>query len=449
MASRPRRSAYVPQEIEPRWQQIWAERGVMKASDSSPKPKYYDLVMYPYPSGDLTVGHARNYVMGDVLARMKRMQGFEVLHPFGWDAFGLPAENAAMKRGGGLHPRTWTLQNIAKAKRELKMMGILYDWDREVTSCEPDYYRWTQWLFLLMYERGLAYRAMAPVNWCPVDKTVLANEQVINGRCWRHEDVEVEKRDLEQWFFKITDYADRLLDDLADLHEWPEKVRLMQTNWIGRSHGVEVDFPVPELGESLRVYTTRPDTLFGVTFMVLAPEHPLVERLTTDDHREAVRAYVERARRETEIERLSTEHEKTGVPTGGFAVNPLTGERVPVWVGDYVLPTYGTGAIMAVPAHDQRDFEFARAHDLPVRDVIAPPLTPQPEAQGGGGEAYSGPGTMVNSGQFDGTPTDASFDAVADLLEARGIGKRVTRFRLRDWLISRQRYWGPPIPIVY
>src|SRR3989449_6852350 len=446
MASRPRRSAYVPQEIEPRWQQIWAERGVMKASDSSAKPKYYDLVMYPYPSGDLTVGHARNYVMGDVLARMKRMQGFEVLHPFGWDAFGLPAENAAMKRGGGLHPRTWTLQNIAKAKRELQMMGILYDWDREVTSCEPDYYKWTQWLFLLMLERGLAYRAMAPVNWCPVDKTVLANEQVINGRCWRHPDVEVEKRDLEQWFFKITDYAERLLNDLQLLEKWPHKVRVMQTNWIGRSEGAEVDFPVVgHEGESIRIYTTRPDTLFGATFMVLAPEHPLVDKMTTDEHRTRVREYVEQARKETEIERLSTEREKTGVATGGFAINPVNGEKIPIWVADYVLVTYGTGAIMAVPAHDERDFEFAKKYGLPVREVIRP----SESADGDLTTAYVGPGVMVNSGQFDGLDSNTGFDRVIDWLEEKGIGKRTVKYRLRDWLISRQRYWGCPIPIVY
>jgi leucyl-tRNA synthetase len=443
--SSPRRSHYVPQDIEPKWQKVWDERGVLKASDSSPKTKYYDLVMYPYPSGDLTVGHARNYVMGDVLARMKRMQGFEVLHPFGWDAFGLPAENAAMKRGG-LHPEQWTRENIAKGKRELKMMGILYDWDREVTSCAPDYYHWTEWLFLLFYERGLAYRAMAPVNWCPVDKTVLANEQVINGRCWRHPDVEVEKRDLEQWFFKITDYAQRLLDDLELLDQWPHKVRVMQTNWIGRSEGAEVDFPVVGLeGESLRIYTTRPDTLFGATFMVLAPEHPLVDRITTDEQREEVRAYVEKARKATEIDRLSTEREKTGVPTGGFAINPLNGEKIPMWVADYVLMTYGTGAIMAVPGHDERDFEFAIKYGLPIREVIAPPSGRQGILR----QAYLGPGVMVNSGQFDGIDTSGAFDRICDFLEAEGIGKRAVKFRLRDWLISRQRYWGCPIPMVY
>ena len=444
METKPRRSTYVPQEIEPKWQKIWVDRGVMEASDKSPKPKYYDLVMYPYPSGDLTVGHARNYVMGDVLARLKRMQGYEVLHPFGWDAFGLPAENAAMKRG--IHPKTWTLDNIAKGKRELKMLGILYDWDREVTSCMPDYYRWTEWLFLLFYERGLAYRAMSPVNWCPVDKTVLANEQVINGRCWRHPDVEVEKRDLEQWFFKITDYAERLLNDLELLDKWPHKVRVMQTNWIGRSEGAEVDFPVADHeGESIRIYTTRPDTLFGATFMVLAPEHALVEKVTTEEHRAGVREYVERARKETEIERLSTEREKTGVATGAFAINPVNGEKIPIWVADYVLVTYGTGAIMAVPAHDERDFEFAKKYGLPVREVIAP--------AGGGGEqlrdAYIGPGVMVNSGQFDGLDSKTGFDRVIAWLEEKGIGRRSVKYRLRDWLISRQRYWGCPIPIVY
>jgi leucyl-tRNA synthetase len=445
MESRSRRSGYIPQEIEPKWQKVWAERGVMKASDSSPKPKFYDLVMYPYPSGDLTVGHARNYVMGDVLARMKRMQGFEVLHPFGWDAFGLPAENAAMKRGN-LHPETWTLGNIEKGKRELKMMGILYDWDREVTSCMPDYYKWTEWLFLLFYERGLAYRAMAPVNWCPVDKTVLANEQVINGRCWRHPDVEVEKRDLEQWFFKITDYADRLLDDLALLDKWPNKVRVMQTNWIGRSHGAEVDFPVVGLdNETVRIYTTRPDTLFGATFMVLAPEHPLVERITTDEHRARVKEYVEKARKASEIDRLSTEHAKTGVATGGFAVNPVNGEEVPIWVADYVLMTYGTGAIMAVPAHDERDFEFAKTYGLAIREVIAPPDAPQGDLR----EAYVGPGVMVNSGQFSGLDAATGIERVIAWLEAQGKGKRAVKYRLRDWLISRQRYWGCPIPIVY
>src|SRR5713226_5408154 len=414
-----RRSTYVPQEIEPKWQKIWVERGVMKASDRSPKPKYYDLVMYPYPSGDLTVGHARNYVMGDVLARMKRMQGFEVLQPFGWDAFGLPAENAAMKRN--VHPQAWTLANIENGKRELKMLGILYDWDREVTSCMPDYYRWTQWLFLLFYERGLAYRAMSPVNWCPVDKTVLANEQVINGRCWRHPDVEVEKRDLEQWFLRITRYADRLLDDLSLLDHWPEKVRVMQANWIGRSKGVEVEFPIDgHPSESMRIYTTRPDTLFGVTFMVLAPEHPLVETLTVESRRAAVREVVQASRKAREIDRLSSEVKRLGAFTGAFAINPLNGEKVPIWVGDYVLVTYGTGAIMGVPGHDQRDFDFARQFGLPIREVIAPDGRSQGELE----SAYTAPGVMINSGQFDDLDSKAGFDRVAAFIEEKGIGKR-------------------------
>src|SRR5205823_503752 len=321
-----------------------------------------------------------------------------------------------------------------------------HGWAREVPNSEPYFFRLTQWLFLLMLERGLAYRAMAPVNWCPVDKTVLANEQVVNGRCWRHPDVEVEKRDLEQWFLKITDYADRLLDDLALLEHWPNKVRVMQTNWIGRSKGAEVDFAVDGMaGESIRIYTTRPETLFGATFMVLAPEHPLVERVTTDKHRARLREYVEKARKETEIERLSTEREKTGVATGAFAINPVNGEKIPIWVADYVLVTYGTGAIMAVPAHDERDFEFARRYDLPIREVIAPPAGPQKMLR----EAYLGQGMMVNSGEYNGLDSAGAFDRICDALEKKGLGKRAIKFRLRDWLISRQRYWGAPIPVVY
>ena len=438
-----RKRGYVPQEIEPKWQEVWRERGVMRASDSAAKPKYYNLVMFPYPSGELHMGHMKNYTIGDLYSRFMRMRGFEVLNPFGWDAFGLPAENAAIAKG--THPETETLANIAIAKRQLPLMGILYDWDREVTTCLPDYYRWTQWLFLLFFRKGLAYRKMSPVNWCPIDKTVLANEQVVNGCCWRHLDTPVEKKDLEQWFLKITDYADRLLDDLSLLDGWPEKVRTMQANWIGRSQGVEVDFKIDGFEESLRIYTTRPDTLFGATFMVLAPEHPLVERITDPGRLEEVRAYVEKARRETEIERLSTEREKTGVFTGAHAVNPMNGQWLPIWVADYVLMGYGTGAIMAVPAHDQRDFDFARSHQLPIVEVIAP----ESGAQGVGEAAYTEHGTMVNSGRFDGLSGQAGFDAVADDLEQRAIGTRVTRYRLRDWLISRQRYWGCPIPIVH
>src|ERR1700687_5501812 len=446
MESKPRRSGYVPQEIEPKWQKVWAERGVMKADDASPKPKFYNLVMFPYPSGPLHMGHMRNYVIGDLLSRFKRMQGFEVLNPMGWDAFGLPAENDAIKRGGGMHPEVWTRGNIAIAKRQLGIMGVLYDWDREVTTCDPSYYRWTQELFLLFFERGLAHRMMSPVNWCPVDKTVLANEQVINGRCWRHPDVEVEKRDLEQWFLRITQYADRLLDDLSLLDHWPERVRTMQANWIGRSYGVEVDFPVDgHPGESMRIYTTRPDTLFGVTFMVLAPEHPLVEKVTVASQHRAVREVVEASRKEREIDRMSSEVKRLGAFTGAFAINPLNGEKVPIWVGDYVLITYGTGAIMAVPGHDQRDFDFAQQFGLPIREVIAPEGRPQGELE----SAYSGPGLMINSGQFDGLDSKTGFERVAVFLEQKGIGKRSVKYRLRDWLISRQRHWGCPIPVVH
>jgi len=450
MAAKPRRSTYVPQEIEPKWQKIWTDRGVMKADDAATKPKFYNLVMFPYPSGPLHMGHMRNYVIGDLLSRFKRMQGFEVLNPMGWDAFGLPAENDAIQRGGGVHPEDWTRGNIAIAKRQLGIMGVLYDWDREVTTCDPSYYRWTQDLFLLFLERGMAHRMMSPVNWCPVDKTVLANEQVINGRCWRHPDVEVEKRDLEQWFLRITTYADRLLDDLALLDDWPEKVRVMQANWIGRSHGVEVEFPIDgHPGESMRIYTTRPDTLFGVTFMVLAPEHPLVDKLTVSGQRRAVQEVVEAARKEREIDRMSSEVKRLGAATGANAINPLNGEKVPIWVADYVLITYGTGAIMAVPGHDQRDYDFARQFGLPIRRVIAPPdgspHDPDEEIEA----AYTEPGVMVNSGQFDGLDSKTGFERVADYIELKGIGKRSVKYRLRDWLISRQRYWGCPIPVVH
>jgi len=444
---RSRRSSYVPQEIEPKWQKAWSDAGVMRAVDDSDKPKYYNLVMFPYPSGDLHMGHMKNYTIGDLYSRYKRMRGFEVLNPMGWDAFGLPAENAAIERG--IHPETWTRGNIVRAKEQLGIMGILYDWDRELATCDPDYYRWTQWLFLRFFEKGLAYRKLSPVNWCPIDKTVLANEQVVNGCCWRHPETPVEKRDLEQWFLRITDYADRLLDDLDTLPHWPEKVRTMQANWIGRSHGVEVDFqlaePSPAGARPLRVYTTRPDTLFGATFMVLAPEHPLVEVVTTPAQRAEVRAYVERARLTTEIDRLSTERERSGVDTGAFAINPMNSKPVPIWIADYVLATYGTGAIMAVPAHDQRDFEFARKFDLPIVEVMERPAG----LEGTLTAAFPIKGKMTSSEGFDGLEGDAAFTAVALDLESRQIGKRVTRFRLRDWLISRQRYWGAPIPVVH
>jgi leucyl-tRNA synthetase len=438
-----KRRGYVPQEIEPKWQKAWAERGVLRADDASPKPKHYNLVMFPYPSGELHMGHMRNYVIGDLVSRFQRMRGMEVLNPFGWDAFGMPAENAAIK--AGTHPWDEISKNLTIAKRQLAMMGVLYDWSREVTTCLPDYYRWTQALFLLFWERGLAYRKLAAVNWCPFDKTVLANEQVINGRCWRC-DNEVEKKDLEQWFLKITDYADRLLDDLELLKDkWPEKVRVMQANWIGRSHGAEVDFEA-ETGDPIRVYTTRPDTLFGATFMVLAPEHPLVERVTTEDRKAEVRAYVQSARKASEIERLSTEREKSGIFSGGYATNPVNGERIPIWVADYVLMGYGTGAIMAVPGHDQRDFEFARRFGLNIREVVAPPSGPVGELAA----AYPDKvGRLVNSGRFDTMSPEKAIAEITAWLAAQGKGEGVTRYRLRDWLISRQRYWGCPIPMVH
>ncbi len=434
---------YNPHAIEPKWQRYWQETGLMQAREEG--KKYYVLEMFPYPSGDLHMGHLKNYTMGDALARFLRMQGYSVLHPMGWDAFGLPAENAALKFG--LHPREWTYKNIERAKASLNLMGILYDWDREVTTCEPDYYRWNQWFFIKMYERGLVYRAKAEVNWCPKCQTVLANEQVIDGRCWRHEDTLVEKKELEQWYLRITAYAERLLRDLDKLERWPERVKAMQRAWIGKSEGAEIVFSVKDHpGKAIRVFTTRPDTLFGATFMVLAPEHPLVAEITAPDRVEAVRAYVEATRKKSEIERQVEDREKTGVFTGAYAINPATGEAIPIYIADYVLMGYGTGAIMAVPAHDQRDFEFARKYDLPIRLVIRPesgelaePLT----------EAFEGAGIMVNSGQFDGLPSEEGKKKVIAWLEAEGIGKGTVNYRLRDWLISRQRYWGTPIPMVH
>ena len=434
---------YDQQRIEAKWQRLWKERDAYRTPDASDKPKFYCLDFFPYPSGDgLSVGHCRNYVPTDVVSRCFRMRGRNVLHPMGWDAFGLPAENYALKMG--VHPRETTARNIANYHRQMDMIGLSFDWSREITSSQPDYYRWTQWFFLLMHERGLAYRGTGQQWWCPSCKTILANEQVEQGHCWRCGS-DVTKKDLEQWYFRITDYAQRLLDDLATI-DWPEQIKLMQTNWIGRSEGAEVDFALPGRDEPLTVFTTRPDTLFGATYMVLAPEHPLVDELTTDEHREAVRAYQDRALRESEIERLSTEKEKTGVFIGAHAVNPVNGEQVPIWISDYVLMGYGTGAIMAVPAHDERDFQFATLFELPIVEVIAPPSG----AQGTLKEAYIGDGLMVNSGRFDGlaAPGEA-FAAVVDWLGERGLARRKVNFKLRDWLISRQRYWGAPIPIVH
>ncbi len=434
---------YDPQAIEEKWQRLWREHDAYRTPDTSDKPKFYCLDFFPYPSGDgLSVGHCRNYVPTDAVSRYKRMNGFNVLHPMGWDAFGLPAENYAIKMG--VHPRETTEPNIVNYHRQMNLIGLSYDWSREITSCHPDYYRWTQWFFLLMYERGLAYRATGQQWWCPVDKTILANEQVEQGRCWRCGS-EVTKVDLEQWYFRITDYAQRLLDDLKTI-DWPEQIKLMQANWIGRSEGAEVDFALPGRDDVLTVFTTRPDTLYGATYMVLAPEHPLVEEFTTPGQRAAVRAYQDGARRESEIERLSTEKEKTGVFIGAHAVNPVNGEHIPIWISDYVLMGYGTGAIMAVPAHDERDFEFATRFALPIVEVIAPPEG----AQGTLSEAYTGDGVMVNSAEFDGLPAPgAAFAAIVAWLGERGLARKTINFKLRDWLISRQRYWGVPIPVVY
>ena len=435
---------YDPQTIEGKWQERWGRDGIYRVRDDDPRPKWYELTMYPYPSGDLHIGHWYVLAPSDCHARFRRMQGYNVLHPMGFDAFGLPAENAAIQRG--VHPYDWTMGNIENMRRQLRTMGAVYDWDREIICCLPEFYRWNQWFFLKLYEKGLAYRAKAPVVWCPSCQTVLANEQVINGRCERC-DTAITRRDLEQWFLRITAYAEELLD-FSGLEDWPEKILTMQRNWVGRSEGVEIAFDIPHQGleeTELRTFTTRIDTIFGVTFMVLAPEHPLVERLTTPERRAEVEAYVEQARRQTEIERLAAEKEKTGVFLGSHVVSRLNGEKVPVFIADYALMSYGTGAVMGVPAHDQRDFEFAQKYALPINVVIAPPDWDGSELT----EAYVSDGTMVNSGQFDGLPSGQGKEAIADLVEARSWGTRAVSYRLRDWLISRQRYWGTPIPMVY
>ncbi len=433
-----------PQDIEKKWQQKWAEDRLYQVTDDDPRPKWYALTMFPYTSGDLHVGHWYAMAPSDVHARFKRMQGYNVLHPMGFDAFGLPAENAAISRG--IHPFKWTMQNIENMRRQLKTMGAIYDWSREVITCIPDYYKWTQWFFLKLYEAGLAYRGQAPVNWCPHCQTVLANEQVVGeGFCDRC-GAAVSRRDLEQWFFRITRYADELMQH--DGIDWPERIKAMQRNWVGKSFGTEISFALDHAGvdeKEIRVFTTRPDTTFGVTFMVLAPEHPLVAKLTSPDRRAEVDDYVAQAQRQTDVERQSADKEKDGVFTGAYVANRLNGERVPVWIADYVLASYGTGAVMAVPAHDERDFAFAKKYNLAIPVAVAPPGWQGEELD----EAYIQPGTMVNSGQFDGLPSEQGIDAISDFLETKGWGKRAVTYRLRDWLISRQRYWGAPIPMVY
>jgi len=435
---------YNPQEIEQKWQQRWAEDGLYQVTEDNTKPKWYALTMFPYTSGDLHIGHWYAMAPSDVHARFKRMQGYNVLHPMGFDAFGLPAENAAISHG--IHPFTWTMQNIDNMRRQLKSIGAIYDWNREVITCQPEYYKWTQWFFLKLYQAGLAYRGKAPVNWCPRCQTVLANEQVLAGGFCERCGTAVIRRDLEQWFFRITKYADELMQH--DGIDWPERIKTMQRNWVGKSVGTEISFALDHPGveeKEIRVFTTRPDTVFGVTFMVLAPEHPLVIKLTSPQKKAEVEDYIARSRRLSEIERQSTEREKDGVFIGAYAMNRLSGESVPIWIADYVLMGYGTGAVMGVPAHDERDFAFAKKYDLPIKVVIAPPGWRGEELAA----AYTEPGTMVNSGQFNGLPSQQGMEAISDFLEKKGRGKRAVSYRLRDWLISRQRYWGAPIPIIY
>jgi leucyl-tRNA synthetase len=435
---------YEPSKIEPFWREEWERTNLYLTRETPGRPKFYGLEMFPYPSGDgLSVGHLHNYVPCDVIGRYKRMAGFNVLHAMGWDAFGLPAENDALLKG--LHPKETVPRYAANFKRQLKLAGCAYDWTREINSSSPDYYRWTQWFFLLLYKRGLAYRALGSQWWCEKCRTILANEQVVNGCCWRHTETLVSKKDLEQWYFKITDYADRLLADLDGI-DWPEPIKLMQRNWIGRSEGAELAFPVTgHPGKEVRFFTTRPDTVFGVSFMVLAPEHPLVAEIVTPQARAAVDEYVAQARRQSEIERLSTVKEKTGVFTGAYARNLFTGKDVPIWIADYVLMGYGTGAIMAAPGEDERDFAFAQKYGLEIPVVTAPADGSAPPA----GRAFTERGIAVNSGFLNGMKTDDAIRAVCKYAEEHGFGRATVSYRMRDWLISRQRYWGCPIPIVY
>ena len=441
------RTKYSPKEIESKWQAEWQARDLYHASDDSPRPKFYHLVMFPYPSGDLHMGHWYNYSPFDAYGRFKRMQGLNVMQPIGFDAFGLPAENAAIKRG--IQARTWTLSNIENMRKQLRAMGAQWDWEREVVTCLPDYYKWTQWLFLQFYKHGLAYRTKAAANWCPNDNTTLANEQVLpDGTCERCGAVVIRK-EIDQWLLKISSYAERLLD-FSKVIDWPEKTMTMQRNWIGRSEGAEIRFTAEIDGkqEEIPVFTTRPDTIYGVTFFVLAPEHPWVEKITTPEQRAAVDAYIEQSRRMTEIERMSTEKEKTGVFTGSYVTNPVSGEKIPVWIADYVLMSYGAGAIMGVPAHDQRDFEFARRFGINIREVIRPEGE-EPSDPATWEKAREEEGIIVNSGPFNGTPGEEAIAKMIASIEEKGYGQAKVNYRLRDWLISRQRYWGAPIPIVY
>jgi leucyl-tRNA synthetase len=436
--------SYQPQFIEGKWQKAWDDTQAFKTdTQDKSRPKYYALSMFPYPSGRLHMGHVRNYTITDVIARVKKMQGYNVLHPMGWDSFGLPAENAAIKNG--TPPGDWTFSNIDHMRDQLKQLGLAYDWSREVFTCREDYYKWTQWIFLYLYKRNLAYKKEAPVNWCDTCHTVLANEQVIDGSCWRCDNTVI-KKFLSQWFFKITDYAERLLENLPQLQGWPERVTLMQKNWINKSIGAEVAFPVvgkPDL--SISIFTTRPDTIYGVTYMVLAPEHPLVDQLTSPEHQDAVEAYRHQTSTKTEIERTSADKEKTGVPIGCKVKNPFNGEEVPVWIADYALLDYGTGAVMAVPAHDERDFAFAQKFNLPIKRVIERPGFVGLPLE----EAYTEVGVLINSDKFNAQDSDEAKKAIVGFAEENGWGKARIQYRLRDWLVSRQRYWGTPIPMVH
>ena len=446
-------SRYNPQQIEPKWQKVWAEKQLDKANNDAisaegNKKKFYALSMFPYPSGDLHMGHVRNYTITDVIARYKRMQGYQVLHPMGWDAFGLPAENAAIDRN--THPAKWTYANIDNMRSQLQQVGLSYDWERELATCSPDYYKWTQWIFLQFLEAGLAYQKEAKVNWDPIDQTVIANEQVDNeGRSWRSGAI-VEKRKLRQWFFKITDYAEQLLQDLDKLTDWPSNVKIMQANWIGKSTGAELSFPIVGSAEKITVFTTRPDTVYGVSYVVLAPEHPLVETLTSAAQKEAVSKFIEEVKNLSEIDRTSDDRPKRGVAIGASVVNPFTGKEVPIWIADYVLFEYGTGAVMGVPAHDVRDFAFAKQYNLPIQTVITSnsPL-PMGEEQGVRESAYTEAGIIINSGGFDGLDSVTAKTKIIELAEKNQWGTAKITYRLRDWLISRQRYWGCPIPVIH
>jgi leucyl-tRNA synthetase len=436
-------SRYNAVEIEDKWQQQWMQSQIDRTPEKSDALKYYALSMFPYPSGNLHMGHVRNYTITDAIARKKRMEGYRVLHPMGWDAFGLPAENAAIDRG--IPPAKWTYENVAQMRQQLQRLGLSLDWDREVTTCSPEYYHWTQWLFLQFLAAGLAYQKEAAVNWDPIDQTVLANEQVDGeGRSWRSGAI-VERKLLKQWFFKITDYAEQLLQDLDKLTGWPERVKTMQANWIGKSVGAYLEFPIVGLDEKIAVFTTRPDTVYGVTYLVLAPEHPLTAQVTTPECREAVEAFVKEVASESEIERTAEDKPKRGILTGGSAINPFNGETVPILIADYVLYEYGTGAVMGVPAHDKRDFQFAKTKNLPIKVVIVP----ESEAESTLTDAYTDSGVMVNSGQFDGMSSEIGKSQIVEYAEQQGYGKARIQYRLRDWLISRQRYWGCPIPVIH